>query len=126
MYDPTSRRALIRPATSIIGIIDVPSDKSIAHRSALFAAIADGTSRIVDYPVSEDPVSTLKCLKALGIKFYEEDGILVVEGKGPRGLTKPEADLFCGNSGTTMRLLAGILSGQDFSSRLTGDPSLSG
>jgi 3-phosphoshikimate 1-carboxyvinyltransferase len=124
MYDPESRRALIRPAVSIIGVVDVPSDKSIAHRSALFAAIADGTSRIVDYPVSEDPVSTLKCLKALGVEFYEEDGILVIEGKGPRGLKKPEADLPCGNSGTTMRLLSGILAGQSFSSKLSGDASL--
>ena len=125
MYDPEKRRATVRPAASVIGIVDVPSDKSIAHRSALFAAIADGTSRIVDYPVSEDPVSTLKCLKALGVTFYEEDDLLVVEGKGPTGLTKPTGPLPCGNSGTTMRLLSGILAGQSFSSRLAGDASLS-
>lgn len=125
MYDPVTRRATIRPAVSAVGVIDVPSDKSIAHRSALFAAIADGTSRIVDYPLSEDPLSTLKCLKALGVEFFEQDGVLVIEGKGPFGLQEAAGDLPCRNSGTTMRLLSGILSGQPFPSRLSGDGSLS-
>lgn len=125
MYDPKSRTATIKPAISAIGVIDVPSDKSIAHRSAIFASIAEGTSRIVDYPLSDDPLSTLKCLKALGVEFYEQDGILVIEGKGPQGLQEPKGMLPCKNSGTTMRLLTGILAGQPFSSRLSGDASLS-
>jgi len=125
MFDIKTRRATIRPAKSAIGVIDVPSDKSIAHRSALFAAIAEGTSRIVDYPLSEDPVSTLKCLKALGVNIYEQDEVLVIEGKGPYGLIEAAGDLPCRNSGTTMRLLTGILAGQSFPSRLSGDRSLS-
>ena len=115
----------MRPAKSALGVIDVPSDKSIAHRSALFAAIAEGTSRIVDYPLSEDPLSTLKCLKALGVEIYEQDEILVIEGKGPYGLAESIGELPCRNSGTTMRLLSGILVGQSFPSRLSGDRSLS-
>ena len=101
MYDSKKRRATVRPAISAVGVIDVPPDKSIAHRSAFFAAIAEGTSRIVDYPLSEDPVSTLTCLKALGVEIYEQDDILVIEGKGPHGLKEFPGVLPCRNSGTT-------------------------
>jgi len=117
--------ARVRPVKSIMGIVDVPSDKSIAHRAALFSAIADGTSRLVDYPESDDPASTLACLRGLGVDPHEQDEILVVEGRGLFGLQTPRRDLDCGNSGTTMRLLSGILAGQPFASVLTGDASLS-
>ncbi len=125
MLDLSKDLAHVRPASTLVGIIDVPPDKSIAHRSALFSAIGDGTSRIVNYPDSKDPQSTLACLRALGAEMRDEDEILVIEGRGLRGLKPPDADLDCGNSGTTMRLLAGILAGQSFPSVLIGDESLS-
>ena len=103
----------------------MPPDKSIAHRSALLSGIAQGTSQIVNYPKSADPQSTLSCLKQLGIEHEEEDGILYIHGKGLQGLQPSTEPLDCGNSGTTMRLISGILAGQDFDSTLIGDASLS-
>ncbi len=115
----------IRPTESLLGRVSMPPDKSIAHRSALLSAISEGTSQIVNYPSSADPQSTLSCLRQLGIEHEEEDGILYVHGKGLNGLQAPNKPLDCGNSGTTMRLISGILAGQDFDSTLVGDPSLS-
>ncbi|MEQ9103125.1 MAG: 3-phosphoshikimate 1-carboxyvinyltransferase [Rhodothermales bacterium] len=112
----------VQPAGMLSGTVDLPADKSIAHRTALLSALADGTSRIVNYPASEDPQSTLSCLRQLGVRVEQEDEALRVEGGR---LAAPGAPLDCGNSGTTMRLLAGILSGQPFPSELTGDASLS-
>jgi 3-phosphoshikimate 1-carboxyvinyltransferase len=106
----------------VSGTVDLPADKSIAHRTALLSALADGTSRIVNYPASEDPQSTLSCLRQLGVRVEQEDEALRVEGGR---LSAPASPLDCGNSGTTMRLLAGILAGQPFPSELTGDASLS-
>ncbi len=114
----------VRPAPTLLGYIELPPDKSVAHRTAILAALAEGPSQIVNYPTSEDPQSTLACLRALGVEMEERDGILYVEGRGLRGLTPPRAPLDCGNSGTTMRLLAGVLAGQPFESVLTGDASL--
>lgn len=115
----------LRPATSLLGVIPLPPDKSIAHRAALLAALAEGPSQIVHYPTSADPQSTLACLRQLGVAIEDRDGILHVQGRGLHGLMAPEAPLDCGNSGTTMRLLAGILAGQPFDTVLTGDTSLS-
>lgn len=115
----------IAPADSLVGTVDLPADKSIAHRSALFSAISDGTSRIVGFPDSADPQSTLSCLRTLGIGIRQDGDALVVEGKGLHGLKAPVGVIDCGNSGTTMRLLAGILAGQPFESYLIGDESLS-
>lgn len=113
-------------AQSLLGLVELPPDKSIAHRAALLAALADGTSRLVNYPSAADPQSTLSCLRQLGVPIYEDaHGILVVEGRGLEGLRAPNQPLDCGNSGTTMRLLAGILAGQPFASTLVGDASLS-
>lgn len=118
-------KQVVRPTNSLLGDIDLPADKSIAIRSALMAALSDGTSQIVNYPDSGDPQSALSCLRQLGVTIKEdEDGILVVEGVGMKGL-KPATDpIDCGNSGTTMRLICGILAGQAFDSILTGDASL--
>lgn len=116
---------VIEGADSLVGSVDVPSDKSIAHRSILFAAISEGTSRILGFPDAADPQSSLACVRALGIPVEEEGGNLVVHGQGLHGLQKPAGDLDCGNSGTTMRLLSGILAGQPFDTRLIGDASLS-
>ena len=122
----------IAPADALVGQIELPADKSIAHRSILFSAISDGTSRIVGFPEAADPQSSLACIRALGIRVESDDDALVVHGKGLHGLQAAGrlkasgTDLDCGNSGTTMRLLSGILAGQGFDSRLTGDISLSG
>ncbi len=116
----------VRRAASVLGYIDLPADKSIAHRSAMLASIADGPSQIVNYPASADPQSTLACMRQLGVSITEdENGILNVEGRGLDGLQAPTEPLDCGNSGTTMRLLSGILAGQRFDSTLIGDASLS-
>ena len=107
------------------GRIRLPGDKSIAHRCALLASLAEGPSRIVDYPSSADPQSTLACVRELGIEVSrEDDGILLVEGRGLDGWEPPAASLDCGNSGTTMRLICGLLAGRSFDSRLIGDESL--
>lgn len=112
-------------AASLRGTVSLPADKSISHRSALLSALGTGTSRIFNYPDSADPQSTLECLRALGIAAARnDDGVLEVEGRGLSGLRPPSEPIDCGNSGTTMRLLAGILAGQRFGSVLTGDESL--
>lgn len=116
----------VRQARSLYGTPVLPADKSIAHRAALLAALGDGTSQIVNYPDSADPQSTLTCLKQLGVEIEERDEILYVEGRGLEGLSQPEDPLDCGNAGTLMRLISGILAGQPFDSVLTGDASLSG
>ena len=120
-----TRNLTLTGADALVGEVTLPADKSIAHRSALISAISDGTSRIVGYPASADPQSTLSCLKALGVEITSEPEGLVVHGRGLHGMRAPSADLDCGNSGTTMRLLAGMLAGQPFDSRLFGDASLS-
>ena len=116
---------IVHPTDTFLGIPVMPADKSIAHRAALFAAIAEGQSQIVHYPESADPQSTLACLRAMGVEIEERDEILYVQGVGLRGLQKPDGPLDCGNSGTTMRLISGILAGQSFDSTLIGDASLS-
>lgn len=115
----------IHQAHTLVGTVALPGDKSIALRAALFAALGDGASQIVNYPTSADPQSMLSCLRQLGVAIEEEDGILYVEGTGLHGLKAPTEPLDCGNSGTAMRLLAGVLAGQPFDSTLVGDESLS-
>jgi 3-phosphoshikimate 1-carboxyvinyltransferase len=102
----------------------MPGDKSISHRAAMFAALADGTSSISNFSTSMDCAATVSCLAALGVAIEHDDDALMISGVGINGLHEPQAPLDCGNSGTTMRLLAGILAGQDFKSTLTGDDSL--
>jgi 3-phosphoshikimate 1-carboxyvinyltransferase len=115
----------VTPASALNGTVSLPADKSISHRTALLSAIADGTSTIHNYPNSADPQSTLRCLRQLGVTIErDEDGLLFVEGDGLEGLRPPDEPLDCGNSGTTMRLLAGLLAGQRFGSVLSGDDSL--
>jgi 3-phosphoshikimate 1-carboxyvinyltransferase len=118
-------RVTVHPAAAIAGRIALPPDKSIAHRSAIFAALANGESEIVGYSDAADPQSTLACLRRLGVRIEQEDESLRVHGVGLGGLKAPDGPLDCGNSGTTMRLLAGVLAGQRFSSTLVGDASLS-
>ncbi|ARA93372.1 3-phosphoshikimate 1-carboxyvinyltransferase [Rhodothermaceae bacterium RA] len=115
----------VTPAARLRGRVDLPADKSIAHRAALLAALADGTSHLVDYPSAADPQSTLACLRRLGVAIEPRGDLLQVQGVGLEGLHPPDGPLDCGNSGTTMRLLAGILAGQTFDTTLVGDASLS-
>ena len=115
----------IRSANYLSGTINLPGDKSISHRAALFAALAIGETRIENYATSEDCASTLNCLRNLGVPIKQENSTVYIKGVGKHGLTKPVKSLDCGNSGTTMRLLAGILAGQNFDSVLIGDESLS-
>jgi len=104
--------------------MQMPGDKSISHRAAMIAALAEGASRIRNFSNSADCKSTLSCLKELGVSIVREGGDLSIHGVGSDGFCSPRGPLDCGNSGTTMRLLAGILAGQDFESTLTGDESL--
>ena len=108
-----------------MGTIRLPGDKSISHRAALLSAIADGTSRITNFAESEDCTSTLTCLAGLGVEIKRDGSTLDITGGGKRGLSAPPVPLDCGNSGTTMRLLSGIVAGQPFETTLTGDESLS-
>jgi 3-phosphoshikimate 1-carboxyvinyltransferase len=103
----------------------VPGDKSISHRAAMLAALAHGSSSVKNFSSSADCAATLSCLRALGVSIETEGADLVIAGVGSVGLREPTEALDCGNSGTTMRLLAGILAGQDFASTLKGDASLS-
>ncbi len=113
-------------AIRFAGKAKLPADKSIAHRAALFASIAEGVSTIHDFPTSADPQSTLSCLRQLGVPIHvTPDQTVRIEGVGRDGIRKPDSPLDCGNSGTTMRLLSGILAGQPFDSQLIGDNSLS-
>jgi len=101
-----------------------PGDKSISHRAALIAALAEGTSSVSNFSSSADCAATLSCLAALGVGIKRDHTDLVITGAGLDGLRASPAPLDCRNSGTTMRLLAGILAGQAFTSTLTGDDSL--
>jgi 3-phosphoshikimate 1-carboxyvinyltransferase len=106
------------------GGVEPPGDKSISHRYAMLAGLAEGTSELRHFSAAADCYSTLECMKALGAEVKVEKDVVRVTGRGPRGLRAPRRALDAGNSGTTMRLLAGILAGQQFTSKLTGDDSL--
>lgn len=114
----------IRPAKTINGTVELPGDKSISHRAAMLAAMAVGETRIDNFATSADCASTLTCLAALGVGIRREGGTIIIKGVGKTGFLRPNTALNCGNSGTTMRLLAGILAGQNFESTMTGDESL--
>lgn len=108
------------------GQLSPPGDKSISHRALIFAALAEGRSVIHGLLDSADVRATQSALEQLGASFTAQGDTLAVEGLGAQGLSEPKSDLDMGNSGTAMRLLAGVLAAQDFDSRLTGDASLSG
>jgi len=116
---------VIRSARNILGSMCVPGDKSISHRYAMLAALAQGRSRFENYSPGADCASTLGCVKALGCKVErDEKGAVVIDGIGPQ-LRAPSGALDCGNSGSTMRMMSGIVAAQPFSSELIGDESLS-
>lgn len=126
-----ARAIIIAPAGRVIGRLRAPGDKSISHRYALLAALADGTSVIRNYAPGADCAATLRCIEALGVEARPAEATtpdgpptVTVRGRGPGGLRPAAAALDAGNSGTTMRLLAGVLAAQPFESVLTGDASL--
>lgn len=116
---------IVKSAKRLRGKIRLPGDKSISHRAVLLSALSEGTSRISNFAASADCNSTLNCLSVLGVEFEREIDQVTITGRGKRGFIMPSAPLDCGNSGTTMRLLSGILAGQPFESVLIGDESLS-
>ena len=119
-------KAVVATAGELRGITAVPGDKSISHRALIFAALAEGSCRIEGIARGADVLSTVACLRALGVRIDDDGEAMVVHGVGLRGLRTPAAPLDCGNSGTTMRLLAGVLAGSGVGGTLTGDASLRG
>jgi 3-phosphoshikimate 1-carboxyvinyltransferase len=115
---------VVRPARNVAGSLRLPGDKSISHRYAMLAAIAEGTTRLENFSTGADCASTLGCVKALGVDWQRDRNTVVVRGSGSK-LQSSVSSLDCGNSGSTMRMLSGILAGQEFASELTGDESLS-
>jgi 3-phosphoshikimate 1-carboxyvinyltransferase len=118
------KKRTIRPAKTLSGGVEPPGDKSISHRYAMLAALAEGTSELRHFAAAADCRSTLDCMKALGAEVKLDKDTARVTGHGLLGLKSSRRALDAGNSGTTMRLLAGILAGQAFTSQLTGDSSL--
>lgn len=122
----------VRPATAVRGRVRPPGDKSISHRYALLAAIAEGNSRIHGYSTGADCASTLRCLRGLGVEITQighdpRAGLdIEIRGRGIRGLQAPADVLDAGNSGSTIRMLAGILAAHPFATTITGDASLRG
>jgi len=115
----------ISPASAILGDIVLPGDKSISHRYALIAAIAEGQTRIRNYSTGADCHSTLGCVRALGIEVEGAGTEFAIRGRGLEGLREAAQDLDAGNSGSTIRMLSGILAAQPFRTRIGGDESLS-
>jgi len=115
----------VEPGGALKGRVRVPGDKSISHRSVMLGSIAEGVTRIAGFLEGEDAIATMNVLRALGVRIEgPRQGDVAVHGVGLRGLKAPQRVLDCGNAGTAMRLLAGLLAGQAFDSELTGDASL--
>lgn len=114
----------IAPAQNLKGEITIPGDKSISHRSIMFGSIAQGTTEVTHFLEGADCLSTIDCFRKMGIEIEKKQNRILVRGNGMRGLKAPNTTLNVGNSGTTTRLISGILSGQDFTTVLSGDDSL--
>lgn len=106
------------------GTLSIPGDKSISHRAVMFGSLAEGTTKITNFLKGADCLSTIGCFRAMGIDIEEKEDAILVHGQGLHGLKAPHAMLDVGNSGTTTRLISGILAGQDFSCKLNGDASI--
>lgn len=119
------KKTILKNFKTLQGTVTIPADKSISHRAVIFSALARGKSIIKNFSTGQDPHSTLGIFKNLGIDIQEQslNSTLIINSTGK--LSKYLAELDCGNSGTTMRLLSGILAGQNFDSELVGDESLS-
>ncbi len=121
-------QTLVRPARNVRGSVRLPGDKSISHRYAMLSGIADGPSVLENYSTGADCASTLGCMRALGVRWQRKDqdpgNVIEVQGSG-LSLAAPATPLDCGNSGSTMRMLSGIVAAQNFTGEMIGDPSLS-
>ena len=114
----------ITPGRPLKGTIAVPGDKSVTHRAIILTALAEGLGQVTDYGRGEDCLNTMRAFQSLGVRIEETPERLTVHGKGMWGLTEPFGPIDCGNSGTGIRLMAGLLAGQDFFTVLTGDESI--
>lgn len=114
----------IHTAKPLKGELSVPGDKSISHRAVMFGSLASGTTEITHFLKGADCLSTIGCFRQMGVEIEEQKDRILVRGRGLHGLSAPSSILDCGNSGTTTRLISGILAGQSFSSQLTGDASI--
>jgi len=125
MTETTERRFIVEPGGTLTGTLEVPGDKSISHRAVMLGAIAEGETAVSGFLDGDDAMATLAALRALGVVIEgPEQGRLRIQGVGLSGLREASGALDLGNSGTSMRLLAGLLAGQPFASRLIGDRSL--
>lgn len=115
---------LVNNIKNLSGTVEIPGDKSISHRSVMFGALAEGTTTVTNFLAGEDCLSTISCFRKLGIEIKQEEENVIIHGKGFNGLVEPGEILDVGNSGTTIRLMLGILSGQPFFSTLVGDSSI--
>ena len=114
----------IHPCGPLCGAITVPGDKSISHRAVMLGALANGTTHISGFLMGEDCLSTIDCFRKMGVQIERTETEVIVHGVGLHGLSAPEETLYTGNSGTTTRLLCGILAGQSFASVMNGDASI--
>ena len=114
----------VSKSSPLRGELTVPGDKSISHRAVMFGSISEGLTEITDFLQGADCLSTISCFRKMGIEIENTGERILVHGRGLHGLTAPSETLDAGNSGTTTRLISGILAGQNFSSRLTGDASI--
>jgi 3-phosphoshikimate 1-carboxyvinyltransferase len=127
MSNAADIRFKVAPGGKLAGQLRVPGDKSISHRSIMLGSLAEGKTLVSGFLEGEDSLATLSAFRAMGVKINGPDnGRVEIEGVGLRGLQAPAGDLYLGNSGTSMRLMSGLLAGQSFSTTLTGDTSLSG
>ena len=118
-------RLVVRKAEKLKGKISVPGDKSISHRSIMIGAIAEGTTNVTGFLAADDCISTMRCFESLGVKIDRiSETELNIHGVGLNGLKEPDNVLDVGNSGTTLRIMPGILAGQDMFSVITGDESI--
>lgn len=120
-----STKFIINPGGCLRGSLRVPGDKSISHRSIMLGALAEGTTVVSGFLEGEDTLATLAAFQAMGVNISRNNGQVSIEGVGLHGLKAPNAPLYLGNSGTSMRLLSGLMAGQNFSVEMTGDASLS-
>lgn len=127
MTSEHNSKYIVQPGGSLQGELRVPGDKSISHRSIMLGSLAEGVTEVTGFLEGEDALATLAAFRAMGVKIDgPEDGRVTIHGVGMNGLQQPEKDLYVGNSGTSIRLLSGLLAGQTFNVTLTGDKSLSG
>lgn len=115
---------ILKPVSHVRGEVTVPGDKSISHRSVMFGSIARGDTEIHNFLEGADCLSTISCFRHMGVEIENKNGVVTVHGKGLHGLSAPDCVLDCGNSGTTTRLISGILAPQKFDVTLTGDESI--